>query len=176
MVTKKLLCGLWKRGELTDVVLVASNGRELAAHRAVLSAYSQVLFNSCNLVHSERKIIAKKTQNEKNEKKNNFSLLKLTLIINKFKKIYKFPVFLAMFTHETVEKAQGRVVIPDADSQVLGQMLEWMYTGKRKTPYLGDPLVACGLLAVADKYQLDDLKVVLFDSMYIIKTIKKQII
>jgi hypothetical protein len=40
------LCGLWKRGELTDIVLVASDGRELPAHRAVLGACSQVLFNS----------------------------------------------------------------------------------------------------------------------------------
>jgi hypothetical protein len=34
--------GLFKRGELTDVVLIASDGRELAAHRAVLGAHSQV--------------------------------------------------------------------------------------------------------------------------------------
>jgi hypothetical protein len=33
---------LFKRRELTDVVLVASDGRELAAHRAVLAAQSQV--------------------------------------------------------------------------------------------------------------------------------------
>jgi hypothetical protein len=33
---------LFKRRELTDVVLVASDGRELAAHRAVLGAHSQV--------------------------------------------------------------------------------------------------------------------------------------
>jgi hypothetical protein len=35
---------LWKRGELTDAVLVASDGRELAVHRAVLGANSQVFF------------------------------------------------------------------------------------------------------------------------------------
>jgi hypothetical protein len=33
---------LFKRGELTDVVLVASDGRELAAHRAILAAHSPV--------------------------------------------------------------------------------------------------------------------------------------
>jgi hypothetical protein len=33
---------LFKRGELTDVVLVASDGRELAAHRTVLGAHSPV--------------------------------------------------------------------------------------------------------------------------------------
>jgi hypothetical protein len=34
--------GLLKRGELTDVVLVASDGQELTAHRAILGAHSQV--------------------------------------------------------------------------------------------------------------------------------------
>jgi hypothetical protein len=33
---------LFKRGELTDVVLVANDGRELAAHRTVLGAHSPV--------------------------------------------------------------------------------------------------------------------------------------
>jgi hypothetical protein len=33
---------LLKRGELTDMVLVASDGRELTAHRAILAAQSQV--------------------------------------------------------------------------------------------------------------------------------------
>jgi hypothetical protein len=62
-----------------------------------------------------------------------------------------------MFTHQTVEQAQGRVNIPDADSKVLAEMLKWMYTAG--TPDLADPLVARGLLLVADKYQLDELKV-----------------
>jgi hypothetical protein len=66
-------------------------------------------------------------------------------------------VFLAMFTAQMNERAEGRVVIPDADSQVLGQMLEWMYTGK--TGDLADPVVDRGLLFVADKYQLDEFKV-----------------
>jgi hypothetical protein len=66
-------------------------------------------------------------------------------------------VFLAMFTHQTVEKAQGRVDIPDAVSKVLGQMLEWIYTGKCSD--LSDLAVAAGLLFVADKYQMDQFKV-----------------
>jgi hypothetical protein len=36
------MVGLLKRGEQTDVVLVASDGRELAAHRAVLTLHSPV--------------------------------------------------------------------------------------------------------------------------------------
>jgi hypothetical protein len=36
------LGGLWKRGELTDLVLVGSDGRELTAHRAILGAHSEV--------------------------------------------------------------------------------------------------------------------------------------
>jgi hypothetical protein len=56
-----------------------------------------------------------------------------------------------------MEQAQGRVVIPDANSLVLGKMLEWMYTGK--APVLTHPVVARRLLHVADKYQLDEFKV-----------------
>jgi hypothetical protein len=62
-----------------------------------------------------------------------------------------------MFTHQTVEKSHGRIDIPDADSKVLGQMLDWMYTGKASG--LADLAVARGLLFVADKYQMDELKV-----------------
>jgi hypothetical protein len=41
-VNTEKIGGLIKRGELTDVVLVASDGRELATHRAILVAHSQV--------------------------------------------------------------------------------------------------------------------------------------
>jgi hypothetical protein len=62
-----------------------------------------------------------------------------------------------MFTNQMNERAEGRVVIPDADSHVLGKMLEWMYTGKIND--LADLAVARGLLLVADKYHLDEFKV-----------------
>jgi hypothetical protein len=62
-----------------------------------------------------------------------------------------------MFTHQTVEKAGGRVEITDLDSLVLGQMLEWIYGGK--APDFRDPAIARGLLAATDKYQMDELKV-----------------
>jgi hypothetical protein len=64
-----------------------------------------------------------------------------------------------MFTLQMNERAEGRVVISDANAKVLEQMLEWMYTGK--TGDLADPVVARGLLFVADKYQLDEFKVFL---------------
>jgi hypothetical protein len=41
-VNSEKMDALLKRGELTDVVLVASDGRELATHRAILAAHSQV--------------------------------------------------------------------------------------------------------------------------------------
>jgi hypothetical protein len=40
--------GLLTRGEMTDVVLVASDGRELSAHRAILGGHSQVFASSKN--------------------------------------------------------------------------------------------------------------------------------
>jgi hypothetical protein len=64
---------------------------------------------------------------------------------------------MAMFTNQMNERAEGRVIIPDAGSQVLGQMLEWMYTGK--SPDLTHPVSARRLLHLADKYQMDEFKV-----------------
>jgi hypothetical protein len=56
-----------------------------------------------------------------------------------------------------VENDQLRVEIPDVDSQVLGQMLDWMYT--ERAPRFRILTAARGLLAVADKYQIVEFKV-----------------
>jgi hypothetical protein len=64
-----------------------------------------------------------------------------------------------MFSAAMLERAEGRVAVPDSDSRVLEQMLEFIYT-KATTLNLGEhPEVAQGLLAAADKYQLGELKV-----------------
>jgi hypothetical protein len=49
--------GLLKRGELTDMVLVASDGHELSAHRSILGAYSQVKYSMYKISHNIKKII-----------------------------------------------------------------------------------------------------------------------
>jgi hypothetical protein len=67
-------------------------------------------------------------------------------------------VFLAMFTHQMVEEANGRVSIPDLDSKALEALLEWMYSAK-VAEFHGDTALARDVLFAADKYQLDELKV-----------------
>jgi hypothetical protein len=63
-----------------------------------------------------------------------------------------------MFATPMLEAANSRVIIPDLDSKTLETMLEYIYAAK--TPDLADnTALASGLLAAADKYQLDDLKV-----------------
>jgi hypothetical protein len=59
-----------------------------------------------------------------------------------------------------LERANGRVTIPDSDSRVLEQMLAYIYSKKMTLDLSNDPELARGLLATADKYQLDELKVV----------------
>lgn len=65
------------------------------------------------------------------------------------------PVFAAMFEHETVEKLQNRVNIEDVDSDVMQQLLRYIYSGCTDDV---TPAVSLSLLAAADKYSLPKLK------------------
>lgn len=69
--------------------------------------------------------------------------------------------FAAMFEHETKEKKENKIDIPDVDAEVLREMLHFIYTGK--VPSMEK--YAIELLAVADKYQLDSLKVICEESL-----------
>ncbi|GIZ05260.1 protein roadkill [Caerostris extrusa] len=65
------------------------------------------------------------------------------------------PVFAAMFQHDMEEKKQNRVEIYDMEADVLKEMLRFIYTGRSSN--LGN--MPDDLLAAADKYALDRLKV-----------------
>ncbi|XP_053200921.1 protein roadkill-like [Panonychus citri] len=65
------------------------------------------------------------------------------------------PVFEAMFQHNLEESKQNRVEITDMDQEVLGEMLKFIYTGKSTNL----EKMADDLLAAADKYDLERLKV-----------------
>ncbi|CAB0045128.1 unnamed protein product [Trichogramma brassicae] len=65
------------------------------------------------------------------------------------------PVFSAMFEHEMEERKQNRADISDVEQDVFREMLRFIYTGK--APNLEK--MADDLLAAADKYALDRLKV-----------------
>ncbi|PIK35688.1 putative speckle-type POZ protein-like [Apostichopus japonicus] len=65
------------------------------------------------------------------------------------------PVFNAMFEHEMEEKKQNRVEITDVDHEVMKEILRFIYTGT--APNLEK--MADDLLAAADKYALERLKV-----------------
>jgi len=64
-------------------------------------------------------------------------------------------VFSAMFEHDMEESKRNRVDVTDVDSDVMADMLRFIYTGK--APNL--ETMAADLLAAADKYALDRLKV-----------------
>ncbi|XP_063115089.1 speckle-type POZ protein-like isoform X2 [Cavia porcellus] len=65
------------------------------------------------------------------------------------------PVFNAMFEHEMEESKKNRVEINDLDPEVFKEMMRFIYTGK--APNLDK--MADSLLAAADKYALERLKV-----------------
>ncbi|XP_018024879.1 protein roadkill isoform X2 [Hyalella azteca] len=65
------------------------------------------------------------------------------------------PVFAAMFSHEMEERKHNRVEIMDVEPEVLHEMLRFIYTGKSNNL----TRMADDLLAAADKYALDRLKV-----------------
>jgi len=65
------------------------------------------------------------------------------------------PVFSAMFEHDMEERKLNRVEITDVDPEVVAEMLRFIYTGR--SPNLTK--MADELLAAADKYALERLKV-----------------
>merc|ERR1711936_1548745 len=65
------------------------------------------------------------------------------------------PVFCAMFQHDLEENKQGFVTITDLELDSLKEMLKFIYTGKVEQL----ETMADSLLAAADKYALDRLKV-----------------
>ncbi|RXN12777.1 speckle-type POZ -like isoform X2 [Labeo rohita] len=71
------------------------------------------------------------------------------------------PVFSAMFEHEMEESKKNRVEINDVEAEVFKEMMFFIYTGK--APNLDK--MADDLLAAADKYALERLKVMCEDAL-----------
>lgn len=66
------------------------------------------------------------------------------------------PVFHAMFNVDMTEKQSNRVTLDDLDEDVMQELLIFIYGGK--TPNLSR--MATDLLAAADRFALDRLKVI----------------
>ncbi|XP_023336912.1 speckle-type POZ protein A [Eurytemora carolleeae] len=64
-------------------------------------------------------------------------------------------VFQAMFEHDMEEKKSSRVEVKDVEADVMAEMLRFIYTGRTTSL----ETMADSLLAAADKYALDRLKV-----------------
>jgi len=65
-------------------------------------------------------------------------------------------VFQAMFEHDMEEKKNSRVEVKDVEPEVMAELLRFIYTGKTATNL---DSMAAELLAAADKYALERLKV-----------------
>ncbi|XP_014235421.2 uncharacterized protein LOC106658114 [Trichogramma pretiosum] len=66
------------------------------------------------------------------------------------------PVFRAMFTHDMLENKSHFVEITDTPYNVLVEMLRFIYTGDIVSTKVD---IVLEILAVADKYQVDSLKI-----------------
>ncbi|XP_069473491.1 speckle-type POZ protein-like [Ambystoma mexicanum] len=73
------------------------------------------------------------------------------------------PVFNAMFEHDMEESKQNRVEISDVDPEVFKEMMGFIYTGK-SPPNIKN--IAGNLLAAADKYALERLKIMCEEALY----------
>ena len=62
----------------------------------------------------------------------------------------------AMFEHDMEEKKNSRVEVKDVEADVMAEMLRFIYTGRTATSL---DTMAADLLAAADKYALERLKV-----------------
>jgi speckle-type POZ protein len=67
------------------------------------------------------------------------------------------PVLAAMFRHPTKEMQSNQVEVKDVDPDVLHEILRFIYTGKTQSTAMDK--LAPRLLAAADKYLLEDLKI-----------------
>ncbi|XP_065205361.1 speckle-type POZ protein-like [Planococcus citri] len=72
------------------------------------------------------------------------------------------PVFAAMFKHNMKENEKNRIDIEDMNAEIVGEFLNYVYTGKCE--HLKN--VAEGLLAAADKYGLNRLKMICAEELY----------
>lgn len=65
------------------------------------------------------------------------------------------PVFLAMVTHDTKEKATGVIEVQDAEPDIFSDFLHYLYTGNVKNLNTES---AVDLYTLSDKYQVIELK------------------
>jgi len=75
------------------------------------------------------------------------------------------PVFMAMFQSDMKEKETRTVTIDDCKAGVVGEMLNFIYTGNVSSSHNSLSDIASELLEAADKYQLDLLKNICEESL-----------
>ncbi|XP_031231964.1 TD and POZ domain-containing protein 1-like [Mastomys coucha] len=74
------------------------------------------------------------------------------------------PVFRAMFEHEMEESLTNHIEIHDVDLQVFKEMMGFIYMGKE--PDFHSHSMSSGMLAAADKYGLEGLKVLCEEALF----------
>ena len=84
----------------------------------------------------------------------------LSIVLTCFTPILSAPSLIvmlaAMFEHDMEEKKNSRVEVKDVEPEVMAELLRFIYTGKTAANL---DTMAADLLAAADKYALERLKV-----------------
>uniref|UniRef100_A0A669BXU9 Speckle type BTB/POZ protein n=1 Tax=Oreochromis niloticus TaxID=8128 RepID=A0A669BXU9_ORENI len=134
------LGGLWENSRFTDCSLCVA-GQEFQAHKAILAG-TNFFFMFIRLKFIQILLISD-----------------CKLFSSCF--LARSPVFSAMFEHEMEESKKNRVEINDVEPEVFKEMMCFIYTDK--APNLDK--MADDLLAAADKYALERLKVMCEDAL-----------
>lgn len=143
---------LFENQKFSDVTLTVC-GREFQAHKAILAGKTKTCFSRVFL--RVLPFLARVSSVCFNRRDKRQVPSGHDLSVCDFVSSARSPVFSAMFEHEMEERKQNRVDITDVDHEVLREMLRFIYTGKAANL----EKMADDLLAAADKYALERLKV-----------------
>ena len=105
---------------------------------------------------SKKKLVADLAQNRDEFTDINIIVQGKTFPCHRFMLSARSRVFQAMLQTNMRERESGKIKIQDLTSEVVSEMLEFIYTGEIKKNLSGDLLRE--LLIAADKYQLDLMK------------------
>ena len=95
----------------------------------------------------------------------------LSIVLTCFTPILSAPSLIvmlaAMFEHDMEEKKNSRVEVKDVEPEVMAELLRFIYTGKTAANL---DTMAADLLAAADKYALERLKVTSYSDSVSVST------
>jgi speckle-type POZ protein len=162
-MTKKELLGNFESGEMIISCHIESMIRDQLGGNAADNTDSKSLDNEPAIISiNNNQFLILNRLEEMFEKMSlsdvTFNIKGQTFAAHKAILAMTSPVFAAMFSHPTKEVLSGQVEVKDVDPDVFQEILRFIYTAGRMRSTVMDKF-APGLLAAADKYLLEELKI-----------------